>query len=85
MDMYIDITFNKFEMFMSKIHSKLKILSLTTLSDDITYLDANQWEELILKYFPNLEKFYLKYSVYNNAHYKPPVYRGQANQFLSPF
>ena len=30
----------------------------------MTYLDANRWEELILKYLPQLEKFYLIYYVY---------------------
>ncbi len=85
MHVYIDIKFNEFEIFISKIHSKLKVLSLDTLSEDMTYLDAHRWEELILKYFPNLEKFYLKYFVFYNEHYKSSKYRGKANQFISPF
>ena len=48
-------------MFVSKLHSKLKVLSFTTQSLDIAYLDANRWEQFILKYLPRLEKFNFQY------------------------
>jgi len=51
----------------------------------MTYLNAHRWEELILKYLPNLEKFYLKYRAHCDEGYEPRMYRGQANQFISPF
>ncbi len=42
--------FDEFEKFISKIQWKFKVLRLTTLSEDIGYLDANRWKALILKY-----------------------------------
>jgi len=52
----------------------------------MNYLDDNRWEKLILKYLPNLEKLYLKYSIhYEEGGYEPPTYCGKPNQFISPF
>jgi hypothetical protein len=61
------ITFDQFEIFIRKIYSKLKILSLKSRAKDINYLNADRWEELILKYVPQLEKFYL--TCYAFCHY----------------
>jgi hypothetical protein len=80
-----DITFDKFEIFIKKLPSKLKVLSFASLSEDMTYLDANRWEKFILKYQPNLEKFYLKYSVFYDNKHRPPAYHGNKNEFISPF
>ncbi|CAF4101967.1 unnamed protein product, partial [Adineta steineri] len=41
----------------SKLPLQLKILSVTVSDRDISYLDANRWEELIRKNMPNLERF----------------------------
>ncbi len=79
------VTFNQFEIFITKLPSKLKVLSFRTLSKDMTYLDANRWEELILKYLLNLEKFYLEYSVYFDNKYEAPICPGQKDKFISPF
>ncbi len=79
-----NITFNKLEIFISKLQLKLKLFSFTSLSEDINYLDAHRWEEFILKYLPNLEKFYLKYSEHYNKHYEARFCDGN-NQFISPF
>jgi hypothetical protein len=54
-----DAKFDVFEIFMSKIHSKLKVLSFATYCEDLAYFDANQWKKLILKYFSQLKEFYL--------------------------
>jgi hypothetical protein len=55
------MSFDAFEILISKINAKLKILRLYILFDNRVYLDARRWEQLILDYLPGLEKFYLKY------------------------
>jgi hypothetical protein len=79
------VTFDEFEMFISKINSKLSVLSVESLSDDITYLDLDRWEELILKYLPQLEKFYLKYHVNFQDDDETPMFYKEPYQFVSPF
>ncbi|CAF4309305.1 unnamed protein product, partial [Rotaria sordida] len=61
------------------------ILSLTTIFEDIAYLDANRWENFILTKLPQLEKFHFKYSVYLAEDYQTPIYVGQRDQFVSSF
>ncbi|CAF1524429.1 unnamed protein product [Rotaria sordida] len=77
-------TFNKLEIFSTKIYSNLKILSIS-FSKNIDLLDAHQWEIIILKYYPQLEKFYLNYyeSINNDNQY--PIYSGKINDFSSSF
>ncbi|CAF3718449.1 unnamed protein product [Rotaria sp. Silwood1] len=77
--------FDEFEMFISKLHSKLKVLSFTTQSLNIAYLDSYRWEEFILKYLPQLEKFCLQYCERIDNKYKYPIYSGGPNQFFSSF
>ncbi|CAF3424699.1 unnamed protein product [Rotaria socialis] len=77
--------FDIVEMFLSKISTKLKVLSFTTRHEDITYLDANRWKEIISKYFLQLEKFYLKYYASRGNGSQTQLYRGTANQFALPF
>ncbi|CAF3879951.1 unnamed protein product [Rotaria sp. Silwood1] len=48
-------------MFLRKIDSKLKVLFFITQHKDITYLDTNRWQEIILKHLFQLEEFYLQY------------------------
>jgi hypothetical protein len=75
-----DITFNQFEMFITKISSKLKSLSLTSRAKDVNYLNTDRWEELIREYFPQLEKFNLTFHVHGTS-----KYIGKSNQFNSSF
>ncbi|CAF3964278.1 unnamed protein product [Rotaria sordida] len=82
---YRKMSFNVFEIFISKLNSKIKILSLTTIFEDIAYLDANRWENFILTKLPQLEKFYFKYSAYFEENYQTPMYSGQRDQFISSF
>ncbi|CAF1529473.1 unnamed protein product, partial [Rotaria sp. Silwood1] len=82
---YRKMSFNVFEIFISKLNSKIKILSLTTIFEDIAYLDANRWENFILTKLPQLEKFYFKYSAYFAEDYQTPMYSGQRDQFISSF
>jgi hypothetical protein len=74
--------FNEFEIFISKLNSKLKSLSFTTQSSNTIYLDAYQWENLILKYLSQLEKFYLQYTEQITNEYKCSQ---KQNQFSSSF
>ncbi|CAF0975714.1 unnamed protein product [Adineta steineri] len=55
------IIFECFEVLISKIGSKLKVLSFKTDYENIDYFNASRWENLILKFMPQLDKFYLKY------------------------
>ncbi len=80
------LNFKKFESLITKIHSKLKVLYVRTVSYDMTYLDARRWEQLILQYLPQLEKFYLKYYVHfekdSTSHM---MHTNKLNEFFSSF
>ncbi|CAF1332431.1 unnamed protein product [Rotaria sordida] len=82
---YRNILFDEFEIFINKLNSKIKILSLTTTFEDIAYLDANRWEKFILTKLPQLEKFYFKYRAYFVEDYETPMYLGERDQFISSF
>ncbi|CAF1370837.1 unnamed protein product [Rotaria sordida] len=77
-------TFNELEIFITKIFPNLKSLSIIK-SEDITFLDAHRWEQLILNYFPQLEKFYLIYDDYVDNEQKYPIYTRRPNQLSSSF
>ncbi|CAF1497404.1 unnamed protein product, partial [Rotaria sordida] len=71
--------------FLVNISSTLKILSINSLND-ITFLNAYQWEEFISYYYPQLEKFYFKYyDRINNNNDQYEIYSEQINQFSSTF
>ncbi len=80
-----EMSFNEFKIFIRKLNSKLKVLSLTTIVEDIDYLDAYRWERFLLQNLPQLERFYLKYSAHFATDYATPMYFGKQNQFSSPF
>ncbi|CAF0921623.1 unnamed protein product [Rotaria sordida] len=80
-----DLDFDQFEMFIRKIDAKLQFLSFNTESEDINYLDAKRWEKLIMKYLPQLDKFYFQYHIYRDYENEYPVYRDQCDQFISSF
>jgi hypothetical protein len=80
-----EMSFDEFEIFINKLNSKLKVLSLTTIVEDIDYLDAYRWERFLLQNLPQLERFYLKYSAHFATDYATPMYFGKQNQFSSPF
>ncbi|CAF1040292.1 unnamed protein product [Adineta steineri] len=61
--------FDTFEMLIKNFNIKLKYFSLKIYTDDMNYLDAFRWENLLLKHLPNLEEFYLKYIItFENNH-----------------
>lgn len=53
-----DIMYFEFEMFIMKLSTAIQILKID-LFDDITYLNAHRWEQLIIKHTPQLRQFYL--------------------------
>ncbi|CAF5039801.1 unnamed protein product, partial [Rotaria sp. Silwood1] len=85
---YLDLCrtkFNELEIFMTtKIFPNLKSLCICG-SKDITFLHAYRWEQLILNYFPLLEKFYLIYNDYVDDEQNYPTYTERPNQFSSSF
>ncbi|CAF1198987.1 unnamed protein product [Rotaria sordida] len=74
------INSDEFEVFIKNIYSKLKALYVTFSYQDITFLRAYRWEQLILRYLSQLKKFSLKY--YEHTY---PIYSGGRNQFISSF
>jgi hypothetical protein len=77
--------FDEFEILISKIYWKLKVLSFTTQSEDIVYLDASRWEQLILKYLPRLKDFYFHYYKYIPNKDQSSKYLGELKPFTSSF
>jgi hypothetical protein len=77
--------FDESIIFISKICSKLKMLSFTTYDEDIAYLNATRWEQFILNYLPQLETFYFRYYVYFINENICQMYLGRPAQFTSSF
>jgi hypothetical protein len=55
-----DIYFEELELFIGETGCNLKVLRITRLYER-DYLDADQWQQLIEDYLPDLEKFYLQF------------------------
>jgi hypothetical protein len=79
------VSFDQLEILLSKINTNLKILRLDIMSDDQTYANAHRWERFILHYFPELEKFYLKYFDFVYDALPTRIYPEPVNQFFSSF
>jgi hypothetical protein len=79
------MSFDEFEILISKIDAKLKILRLYILFDNRVYLNARRWEQLILHYLPGLEKFYLKYVDFISEYLETERYSELRNEFFSSF
>ncbi len=79
------VSFDEFEILISKIDAKLKILRVHITFDDRIYLDARRWEQLISQHLPELEKFYFKYSDFVIKQLQSQKYPELANPFLSSF
>jgi uncharacterized protein YqfB (UPF0267 family) len=80
-----EMKLHRFEWFIKNIFCKLKFLYVNIEYGDMTRFDANQWEQLIRQYFPQLKKFYLTYYEYTNSEHKILNNSGQLNQFFSSF
>jgi hypothetical protein len=79
------VKFDEFEMFITHLDSKLKVLRVTTLSEDMDYFDGDRWKKLILKYLPDLEEFSFQYTkqIDHEADFLP--YLTDVDQFTSSF
>ncbi|CAF1480761.1 unnamed protein product, partial [Rotaria sordida] len=80
-----NIRFDEFKMFITNINCKLKVLYYTTRSQDVTFLEANRWEQLFQRYFPRLEKFHFQYYKPLDFEYISPIYPEDLNPFVSSF
>jgi len=79
------VKFDEFKILIRKINAKLKVLRVTAHYRNITFLNAHQWEKFILRTFPQLEEFYLRYFDEVGDEYKYPVYPQGPNEFTSSF
>jgi hypothetical protein len=79
------MSFDEFEILISRIDAKLKILRLYILFNNRVYLNARRWEQLILHYLPGLEKFYFKYFDCIIEHLETQRYSELTNEFFSSF
>jgi hypothetical protein len=81
------LKFDEFEMFIRQIRPKLKVLIFITLSEEIAYLDAHRWEQLIVQDLPQLEKFSLRYyeNIDDDEDHEPQINFEGSNPFLSSF
>ncbi|CAF4971459.1 unnamed protein product [Rotaria sp. Silwood1] len=85
--MYLNLgraKFNELETFITKAFSNVETLSIIG-SKDITFLDAYRWEQLIVNYFPKLEKFYLFYDDRIDNEQEYSIYTGEMDKFSSSF
>ncbi len=63
----------------------MKVLIFITLSEEIAYLDARRWEQLIVQDLPQLEKFSLQYYEPVDDTNKSNIYLEESNPFLTSF
>jgi hypothetical protein len=77
-------TFDKLELIITKIGSKLNVLCCSA-SKDAAFVDGHRWKQFILRYLPDLKKFYMSYedTVRNKSQFS--TYPGEQNQFSSSF
>ncbi|CAM4985549.1 unnamed protein product, partial [Rotaria socialis] len=80
------VEFDGFKTFIRKMNSKLKTLNVIIQCEDMMYLDAYQWKQLLLHYYPQLEKFYFTYydRIDNNSH-QYQIYSCGLNPFSTLF
>ncbi|CAF3747870.1 unnamed protein product [Rotaria sordida] len=79
----IDVNFDEFQFIIKNLFNQIEILYIST-KDDRAYIDANQWQELILFHLPNLRIFDIqhKYS-FNKSNYL--LYDSLPDKFNSLF
>jgi len=80
-----NIKLDEFEILIRKMNVKLKSLRVNTLAQDVNFLNAHRWEQLILRSLSQLEEFYLQYHEPVVNGYIYPIFSGELNQFTSSF
>jgi hypothetical protein len=78
------LSFDKFELFIIKICSQLKLLRIFNRTD-ITYLDANRWQWLISHHMYRLSVFDFQHSIRIEEVENIQVYHTMINKFASSF
>ncbi|CAF1412885.1 unnamed protein product, partial [Rotaria sordida] len=71
------------EMFIKKIYCQLKYLSIMIQSQNIDFLNANRWKQLIIESLSQLQKFHSRYDEDINDEHGYSIYPVQPNQFIS--
>ena len=80
-----EMKFNPFQLLIDKIDFQIQTFLFTTYSNDIDYLDAYQWEKLILKHFLHLQTFHFIYDGNLDHVIQSFQYLHPSNQFTSSF
>jgi hypothetical protein len=78
------VIFDKLETFIKQISSQLQVLRINTYWD-VTYLDADRWEQLISEYIPQLQEFYLQHHEFTDDDFEVTEYHTLMDQFNSQF
>ncbi|CAF2946768.1 unnamed protein product [Rotaria sp. Silwood2] len=76
--------FDELEMFLRKVSPHLEVLCFNSCND-VTYLDANQWERIISKYLSHLNKLEFKYEESIDEELVTTIYHENLNEFKSLF
>jgi hypothetical protein len=79
------VTFDEFEIFIRQSRPKLKILMFSTSLEEVAYMDAYRWEQLIVQDLPQLEKFSLRYHERNDDKDQSNIHFEESNPFFSSF
>src|SRR5690349_19644450 len=80
-----DLTFDQYQMLIKNIYCMLKVLHLSTTSEDINYRNATRWERFILEDLPQLKELNFDYYEYIDDEEQFSSYLGESNQFTSSF
>ncbi|CAF0858406.1 unnamed protein product [Adineta steineri] len=77
--------FDTLEIYLDQFEFNLKIFSIDIHIYDQNYLNAQRWELILQRNFPQLEEFYMKYTNNFDDNHQPLLYTGQSNEFSSLF
>ncbi|CAF1479917.1 unnamed protein product [Adineta steineri] len=78
------VKFVNFEEFVKNHFNQVKQCYIST-TRDMTYLEANKWEQLIISYMPCLQIFNLQHTIKNFCDYPEDIFETLFNDFNSQF
>ncbi|CAF1365215.1 unnamed protein product [Adineta steineri] len=79
-----NVEFSNLEIFIQNIGKQLRVLCINT-SQDIAYMNATRWEQLISMYIPNLRVLKFGYDEYHYQNIELASHHTLLNQFTSSF
>ena len=79
------LTFDIFQEFFTRLFPQLTLLIMTINDTDNNYLNGSQWEYLITKHMPHLNKFVFRYNGVVNEDFQIRSYHEFINGFQSSF